>query len=519
MSDDTFWQTKLHARLHDPAEKALVLFRDPAGHEGGTARTLHSVLFESGIPDAVRRRVRKADWWASAADRPQLPKNASWAQLRWTSNPVLIHPLTGQEFDLHSLADTEIADVKARSLAHFERLIRGNDGTAVDWRRTLLACWRFGPELGVTDTDDHGKLDALWQHLPADTRIPDHAIWDHLDLTSAFAGAFAADANDEAALLALAIGPVQSFIAAARSTSDLWAGSHLLARLSWEVMRVVCEELGPDAILFPRLRGIPQVDLWLRDECKLPRSWFARCDWTTGATDSNALFTAALPNRFVAVVPACAATGIADTITRRVRDWLQSLGGTVVDHLLEAAGVRNEAAPRDESLHAYRQMRGQLAGFPEVHWASVPFALARPRSAERRTNLDTTRLSEAMAPFFGVGGGERSGFLQSPAWQVLQKELRWNDGAAFYAPNPGVLYPAVYDLAERVLAAAKAVRPFEQTEQFGWRCSLTGPDRRGPSRSALPGPQPGDPRRPAGRGARQNVVAHGVLLRRRVSRA
>jgi CRISPR-associated protein Cmr2 len=57
---------------------------------------------------------------------------------------------------------------------------------------------------------------------------------------------------------------------------------------------------------------------------------------------------------------------------------------------------------------------------------------------------------------------------------VLQRETRWQDGTTFFAPNPGVLYPAVYDLAERVLAAAKSVRPFRQTTQRGWRCSLTG---------------------------------------------
>ena len=78
----------------------------------------------------------------------------------------------------------------------------------------------------------------------------------------------------EAALLALSIGPVQSFIAVARKMEDLWAGSHLLARLAWQAMRVVCGQLGPDAILFPRLRGVPQVDLWLRDECGLPDALF-----------------------------------------------------------------------------------------------------------------------------------------------------------------------------------------------------------------------------------------------------
>ena len=476
---DTLWQAKLHARLHDPAEKAVVLFRDPVGHEGGTSRALHSVLFADGIPEAIRRWIRRADWWASAADRPQLPKNVSWAQLRWTNAPVLIHPLTGEEFDLHSLAETEITDVKARSLTHFKRLIvragdQDNENDPVDWRRTLLAYWRFGAEIGVTDTADSGNLGALWQHLPADTRIPDHSIWDHLDLTSAFAGAFAADARDEAALLALSIGPVQPFIAAARSTSDMWAGSHLLARLSWEAMRVVCERLGPDAILFPRLRGIPQVDLWLRDECGLPSGWFDGCGWTKSATDGNPLFTAALPNRFVAVVPADAATETAEAITHSVREWLWNLGGTVVDHLLHEAGFRDMEMPRDKSIHAYRQMCDQLDGFPEVHWAAVPFSLVPPRDAERQTDIDTTRLSQAMAPFFGARSDEPCGFLDSPAWQVLRQELPWDTGRAFYAPNPGVLYPAVHDLAERVLAAAKAVRPFVQTKQRGWRCSLTG---------------------------------------------
>ena len=30
MSKDLIWQVKLAARIHDPAEKALVLLRDPA---------------------------------------------------------------------------------------------------------------------------------------------------------------------------------------------------------------------------------------------------------------------------------------------------------------------------------------------------------------------------------------------------------------------------------------------------------------------------------------------------------
>ena len=478
-SQDAVWQAKLHARLQDPAEQSLVLSGDSAGREDGTSRALHSVLFADGIPEAMHRLVRNADRWASAADRPQLPANNSWAKLRWTDNPVLIHPLTGRELNRRSLVENEIIDIEARSLTHFGRLIvragdQDNESGTVDWQRTLLAYWRFGPEIGVTDTDDSGKLGALWQHLPADLRIPDQSIWDHLDLTSAFAGTFAASADGAPALLALSIGPVQPFIAAARSTSDMWAGSHLLARIAWEAMRILCERLGPDAILFPRLRGIPQVDLWLRDECGLPSDWFGECGWTKDATDGNPLFTAALPNRFVAVVPADSAAGIAEAITHGVRKWIRNLGCTVVDRLLEAADFRNRDAPRDASVHAYRQMRDQLDDFPEVHWAAVPFSFTPPRNTERQTGFDAARLSEAMAPFFGAERGESCGFLASPAWQVLQREMHWDAGHTFYSPSPGVLYPAVYELAERVLAAAKAIRPFEQTRQRGWRCSLTG---------------------------------------------
>lgn len=38
--------------------------------------------------------------------------------------------------------------------------------------------------------------------------------------------------------LVYSIGPVQSFIASARKTEDLWSGSHLLAELSKQAMRV-----------------------------------------------------------------------------------------------------------------------------------------------------------------------------------------------------------------------------------------------------------------------------------------
>lgn len=512
MSKDIVWQTKLACSLHDLAKKALVLLHDPAGHENGTSQALIRLLGLTEItgqelaeiqpdnPDISSRAMRKqrlqqsevyttiqrADRWAAAADCPQWPMQetatttksgekkaiavADWAQVRWSKNPVLTHPLSGDQLELHSLPDTQIDDIKTQGLAHFSKLweqLGAQDETTPDLRKIQLAFWRFGPEL--SDKDDNGRPRQIWPLLPADPRVPDHSIWDHLDLTSAFAGAFAADPDGEAALLALSIGPVQGFIAAARSTSDLWAGSHLLSRMAWETIRPLCEELGPDTILFPRLRGIPQVDLWLRDGMGLPDTLFTDCEWNKDRTDANPLFSAALPNRLVAVVPAGQAKALAEKVTEAVRDWLRGVGEDVVSRLLKAAGydVEGEKLP-------YEQMRKQLAGFPEVHWAAVPFSLVKPRNATGQTDLDTSGLSEAMAPFFGVEPGKPCGFLDTPAWQALSKQIDWGDGTTFFAPNPGVLYPAVYDLAERVMAAAKATRTFNQTREEGWRCSLTG---------------------------------------------
>ncbi len=513
MTTDTLWRTKLAARLHDPAEKALVLLRDPAGHENGTSRALTRLLglkedTPADVPvsettqattqvlgktlrQSMYRCIQKADWWAASADRPQWPMTsiligqgaderkvlqvAQWAQVRWFNQPILIHPLTGEQLDLKSLKETEYADIKQDSFDHaaglLARLNRDNGGEP-DLRKALLTLWRFGPEIGQHAPEtDKSNLGALWSMLPADTRVPDHSIWDHLDLVSAFAGAFAGDSNGEAALLSLSIGPVQSFIAAARSTSDLWAGSHLLSRLSWEAMRPVCEALGPDAILFPRLRGIPQVDLWLRDQMQLPDDFFDGCDWHKGSSDDNPLFSAALPNRFVAVVPADKVQDIADKVQAGVRQWLQDQGVDVVRRLLQAAGF-----DANEVAHPvpYEQMRKQLDGFPEVHWAAIPFSIIKPRNEARQTDLDLASLKACMAPFYGNNPDMTAGFLQSPAWQVLQNEQYWEDGTTFFAPNPGVLYPVVYELAERALAAAKSAREFDQNPQEGWRCSLSG---------------------------------------------
>ncbi|MDP2824015.1 MAG: type III-B CRISPR-associated protein Cas10/Cmr2 [Sulfuritalea sp.] len=482
MSTQNLWLAKLAAWTHDPAEKALVLMRDPAGHEGGTVRALREIFFPGGMPAEIKHAIKQGDHWAAAADRPQFGGGGRepWAQVRFDQHPVLIHPLSGEEFDLGKLADIDPAHIKALSGIHFDELIVSDNGI-IDTKKTALNFWRFGPEL------DQSTLPLLWQLLPADTRMPDHTIWAHLDLTSAFAAAFVSDENKDAALLSMSFGPVQDFIAQSRSTSDLWAGSHLLARIAWEGLKVIAEEIGPDAVIFPQLRGVPQVDLWLRDEIGLPAERFAATEWATEKTDANPLFMAALPNKFVAIVPAGRAADLAEKITAAVRGWVNSNAQAMLAELLEKAGFAN-----DPTLPCHAQLAQQLAGFPEVHWAAVPFALIA-RDDKGKAVPKQADLAAASRPF--LGNIDKPGFLGTPTWQLLSNELVVDgqtgfmpkpddayghgaafwiiDGAALFTPNPGVLYPAIYDLLDRVAAAAKAARPFAAQASEGFRCDLT----------------------------------------------
>jgi len=458
MNDERLCQARLAARLHDPLEKPLILMRTEEGHESGTSAVLREKLGLTELPSAVREAVKRADHWASAADRAAFPnRNADgrwprWQQVRFHEQPVIIHPLTGEEFKLERLSDVDPATVGALAQRHLEGLIHADDP-----QRTALAFWRFGPEIDAPD------IRSLWAQLPADTRVPDHSIHDHLDLTAALATCFAADSGGPA-LLAVSLGPVQDFIATGRSTSDLWAGSHLLSRMSWEAMRVICERLGPEAILFPRLRGVPLVDLWLRDDMQLNADLFADCEWTRAKSDANPLFAAALPNRFTALVPAGQARELAGEVIRRVRAWVRGRAEDAFRKVLAAAEIED-----DPEFYGYEQIARQLEGFPEVHWVSVPWSLV-DTDAKGKVEAGTPRLVEAMRPFFE---SEPPGFLGKPAWRLLSGGVTLEEGW-FWQPNPGALYPALHDLLERALAAVKSVRAFGQVEEGGWRDSLTG---------------------------------------------
>ena len=270
---ERIWKTKVAAWVHDPVTKALILFRTgKGGHENSLispVRRLRDILFGGELEPDIRTLVERADHWAAGADRPQLPREKgegrfpSWLEVDFFKEGELRHPMDGTAYELSRLEQDfeHIEEVTEPDFEHLAGLVVTQDDGSVDWERTLLSLWRFGPEFPPEN------LGLLWQNLPADTRVPDHSIWSHLRLTSALAGA---SVDDEPALVVLSLAPVQAFIAQARKTTDLWAGSHLLSRMSWEAMKVFVEAYGPDSLILPNLWGVPLVDMWLAADKQVP---------------------------------------------------------------------------------------------------------------------------------------------------------------------------------------------------------------------------------------------------------
>ena len=93
-------------------------------------------------------------------------------------------------------------------------------------------------------------------------------------------------------LLKVQIGPVQEFIAQARSTRDLWSGSYLLSWLMAHAVKTVVDRCGEESLVFPSAQRQPALDWILGD----------RTSWT-----NDQVLTPNIPNTLLATIEADAA--------------------------------------------------------------------------------------------------------------------------------------------------------------------------------------------------------------------
>lgn len=394
--------------LHDPPDKAL----DIRGHEARTRRYLSVLLDEEVSHSEAKSQSQLPDQLAAIIERVPMPTpGADYSRAigpRERGGFTIYHPLSARRRELSA---GDIDETRTKDL--LRRLARSADTLETKF----LTIWRHLPDsIAETFNED-------WRSLPADTRLPDHTLWHHLDIATGISAALS-DAAGGMAFLSLSIGPVQSFIAAARSLRDLWSGSSLLSWLAFQAMTPVLEAYGPTAFVFPSLRGNALLDIWLAEKgvnVPLP---------TPGAVTG-------LPNRFLALVPygrdGETAHQIGESCEQAVRAAWKNGAENVRAFLHRQLG--------DSFPDWDERWSEQIAALPEISWVVVP---------ERE-------LSDSVCGSL-VGKSFDAAWRDSAAIRNMAKALPDRDRPG-YAQDQAGRWQAQIETVARVAEAARLCRP------------------------------------------------------------
>lgn len=425
-SNDTYWRRKLSAFMHDNPAKPL----DIKHHE---ERALALRLVDGLSTEETFDKA--ADHEASAADRLPFPHAGRMKAPFDGREHAFRHPLDGS---------CRYTSDRALTADLIDEIAQGNrtDLEECDARTAFLARWRFwrlwAPE--------HAPALAFF---PADTRIPDHTIWNHMGLTAAFQGCMDRDPERRPALVLFSIGPVQPMIAAARRIGDLWSGSYLLSYLAATALADVAGEYGPDHILFPSAWGQPLVDLKLRG---LYGTAKVRADggktlwdqlWRDNARTRQRFLLPSLPNRFLVLLPAAEAADAARRMETVVREQLLEIGAHVEDTAERAfaRGNGNNAFLKD-------RIEPQLKAALDIAWRTLPL----PRTVEEatawgRAHLPAPERAPALAALDRL----------SRMWASVPRE----DHTGYGMRNGATAWPVAFSLLSWAMDAVKNTRLFD----------------------------------------------------------
>ncbi|MEO0153037.1 MAG: type III-B CRISPR-associated protein Cas10/Cmr2 [candidate division WOR-3 bacterium] len=402
---------KLKALMHDPIYKISTL---GSGHEN-IAKELYKLLMNEEYSEDGN--LKKADHISSAISRIVV-KDAPWVDFE---ESYFIDPFTLKKTEPIKAPEKE-EDVKDIFKELGNKLQCKNNP-----KLCFLFLWRFLPDI----------FPWIKKH-PADSRAPNHSIYDHLVQSSCIATCL--DKGNKPAFLLFTISPVQSFVAIARKTSDLWAGSYLISYLIYKAIEVIMDELGPDHIIFPNLRGQPLVDLWLYEKHfkNLNIDKIGDFDFEKRKHKDNLindkLLIANFPNRFLAIVP----YGRAKDIAKECQEAI----GKAIDELLEKVESLNDDKVKEEVKKVKYVIKEHLTKYLKIYWVVLPFY-----------ENNYTDVEPILKDYKNL-------IVESDLYKVV-KTIVYNPYYKNLGPNVGSAYSLLVELTERFLASRKAIRDFE----------------------------------------------------------
>ena len=450
MSDLNYWEKKLAAFLHDPPEKVL----DIVKHEDAASR--HQTA--AGLVDGEHRKsladsVKSCDIFDAAAERFGFPKGECTHD--FASEPLFIHPLSNVLYGAFPGSFDESA--KKRCMDRIQTTLPVLDGESeLDDRSRFFIIWRRWQENAM---DNRNAGNPYLSFFPADSRIPDHSIWSHMAMSSALVDCVSGD-RGKMDLILFQFGPVQEFIAQARSTRDLWSGSYLLSWLSAHAMKAVTDEVGPDAMIFPSLRGNGIFDAlhretvyaqkWKSGDGKFETTW-KRLQDEKGDKLMDWLLNPTLPNRFFAIVPSGKGEELAKKAAAALRDELTKIAESVWRWIEEKADDGQRSKVDIENWK--RRFFAQVKTFPQMTWAVQPWL--RPEEIRKEARKVSPETVDQIEALITLAESDR-----------IKHDSRYYDGNG-KLKNEGIWWSAHYQLLSAKLAARRNTRDFLQWDPVG----------------------------------------------------
>lgn len=451
------WKEKLAAYLHDPPSKCLDIRTH--GDRSDTA------FRQAGFTDTeVGAYLAHADHTAAAMDRLPFPKSRSGLQCAFDGiKNGFRHPMSGELLPFHAefKSAAQVFDIEKpnQPVLSPETIARLQDDDT-RWRARFFTHWRLWPKHAMEN-------DYRMALLPADTRIPDHSIWTHMQVVSALAGCVGEKKVFQPAFLKFHLGPVQDFIAAARSIRDLWSGSYLLSWLMAAGMKALTAEVGPDAVIYPNLRGQPIFDLhWRAELWNKLNITDQKSIWDSLGWQNDSLLTPNLPNVFLAVVPADRATDLA----RKVSDAIQAEWKRIADSVWSECENAGLTATEGGITEAQRKARfeSQISRFLSVSWQVT----AWPDTLECALNL-----AAGFDPEMPIQKAHQRVQtvvnMATKQMPMLDRDGRYyvggNDGPKNQLNNLGLGWSVILSLNTWQLDAVRQTRQFAAANTGGWQ--------------------------------------------------
>ena len=449
--DSGYWERKLIAYMHDPLDKILQI----KGHGERAALFLEKY----GLQKPNEEFWKKADSIASGFERGQVPsynadkyKNGAVAFLE---NPIITHPISEKAHLKISLSGININETARKINDQLVKFIETNIGMKAgqggysdkfkgDEDRFAVARFLY-THLALRfklSENNVGGLGSLWHRIPADTRFPDHSIWQHNALCSALCSCIELAGNDsEIGMMVFSITPVQQFIAKARKLRDYWTGSVLLSWLAFEGMRWVIENLGPDHILYPSLIDQPLINEYMKKNWKVHQDGFL----------NPPRDIASFPNKFLFLVPMNKAEDIAGEIKNHIRSTWKKLYEKVC---VFCTSMMGSFLSDDEKDFVKIIFDRQNSRFWDLQWAAS-YLVAKDDKSEIEQLLPETAY--------------RNPFDLLNRFNEIIK-----DKAHYEKSGRGVLYSVSHSLAQSALAVSKLRKSVTRLPETGEKCHLCG---------------------------------------------